>query len=105
MKEYIDKQELLEELRKDLEDDCNVYHSHIKKEIRDKKYEFAIDVIQDAQATDVKEVVHAKWVGRVNMFNGDVYYYCSKCGESHPYENPYTKRANYCPKCGSEMNL
>ena len=47
MKEYIDKQELLKELRRDLEDDCNVYHSHIDKEIRDAKYEFVIDAIQE----------------------------------------------------------
>ena len=41
MKEYINKQKLLEELRKDLKNDCNIYHSHINKEIRDEKYEFA----------------------------------------------------------------
>ena len=71
MKEYIDKKKLIDELKRDFADDCNIYNCHIDKMIRDQKYEFAIDVIQDAAVEDVTEVVrckdckvpHNKWTG------------------------------------------
>ena len=55
MKEYIDKQELLKELREELENDCNMYNSHIAKEIRDEKYEFAIEVIMNASVVKMED--------------------------------------------------
>ena len=97
MKEYIDKQELLKELQRDLANDCNVYHSHIGKEIRDEKYEFVIDVIRDAPAADVIENIHAKWIkisGVLTMF-----FKCSRCGGCHEFAT------RYCPTCGSKMDL
>ena len=93
MKEYIERNELLKHKR---------YNSLDRYEI-----ECIVDVdkIIEAPAADVKEVVHAKWTGRVNMLSGDVYYYCSKCGEPNPYEHTSRKWSKFCPKCGSEMIL
>lgn len=54
---------------------------------------------------DVGKIIHAKWIGRVNMLSGDVYYYCSNCGEPNPYEHTSRKWSKFCPKCGSEMIL
>ena len=53
MKQYIDRNALLEELRNDLNNDINIYHSHTAKEIRDEKYEFAIERIEEAPIVDI----------------------------------------------------
>lgn len=103
MKEYIDKQELLKELRDDLENDCNVYCDNFDRIMRDRKYEFAIDVVQDATVADVKEVVHAKWKqsGKYDD-NDNVWFECSNCGHSDLHSKNTT--VPYCWYCGATMS-
>jgi len=58
MKQYIDRNALLEELRNDLKEDPNIYNFHIEKEIRDSKYEFAIEIIEEAPIVDIHAPIH-----------------------------------------------
>lgn len=102
MKEYIDKQEFLKELRYDLENDCNVYCDNFDRIMRDRKYEFTIDTVQDASTVEAKEVVNAKWIKK----NDDICYWyeCSNCGCYIPqnrYHNDWF--SNWCPDCGAAM--
>lgn len=97
MKEYIERNALIEELKRDLKDDCNMYNSHIEKEIRNAKYEFAIDILKDAYTVNVQEVVHGKW----EICSDGYYPYCSVCTEE-PRGMEMTK---YCPNCGAKMDL
>ena len=83
MKEYIERNALIAELKRDLHNDINMYNSHTEKEIRDDKIYFAIDALESATVADVKEIVHAKWVEKVKYgyMNYPVYYEeCSNCG-------------------------
>lgn len=91
MKKYIDA----EEFKRILIEDKSFYPAIVK------------NVLENINAANVKEVVNAKWIGRVNMISGDVYYHCSNCGEPNPYEhiNKGERCSKFCPKCGSEMKL
>lgn len=52
MPRLIDADALAQSLRRDLKEDCGMYHSHIEQEIRDEKYYFAIGEIDDAYTID-----------------------------------------------------
>lgn len=92
MTEYINKNELLEELKYDRDNDGEIFHSHIEREIHDEKYDFAIDVIKYAPTVDVRSIIYSNWQ-TVN----DLKYKCLKCGTYS------TNKYNYCPNCGAKM--
>ena len=101
MKQYINRNALLEELRDELNNDVNIYHSHTAKEIRDAQYEFAIERIAEASAADVRENIHAKWIWK--DFNHDGFHIlcCSEC-----YNTEGTRKdAKFCSECGAVMDL
>ncbi len=100
MKEYIERNDLIRELEDDLANDINMYNSHIDKEIRDDKIYFACDVLASAPAADVREVKHAKWIGKPIAGYSTVR--CSNC-KSVFREN--RGRWKYCPECGANMDL
>ena len=101
MKQYIERNALLEELRNDLKDDINIYHSHTAKEIRDEKYEFAIERIEEIPVADVRENIHAKWIWKDFEQDGFCVLCCSKCyGTEGAREN-----AKFCSECGAIMDL
>lgn len=102
MKQYIERNALLEELRNDLKDDINIYHSHTAKEIRDEKYEFAIERIEEIPAADVRENIHAKWINAYPEIEPNpmfMYGICSNCGAESG------RKSKFCPDCGAVMDL
>ena len=110
MKQYIDRNALLKELYNDLNNDINIYHSHTAKEIRDEKYEFAIDRIEEASVADVRENIHAKWenINPYRTLDGQ-YLKGQICGNCHAYfmsngNEPYSNHP-YCCECGAIMDL
>ena len=58
------------------------------------------DIINPLVAEDVKEVVHAKWLGK--PFCGYSTVRCSNCSITFK-EN--SGRWKYCPECGAKMDL
>lgn len=55
----------------------------------------AIEIINNAPAADVVEVVHGRWIEE------DGIQICSECGEEHEWED---YRAPYCDTCGAKMD-
>ena len=49
--EVVDIEKKIAELEYDRDHDVNMYSSHIDKEIRDDKYDFAIDVLKDLKVS------------------------------------------------------
>ena len=99
MKEYIERNALIAELKHDLYNDVNMYSSHTEKEIRDDKIYFAIDALESAPVADVKEVIHGEW--KVDSYTAKYGnpYRCSECREEH------ADTYQYCPNCGAKMDL
>lgn len=96
MKQYIDRNALLEELRNDLNNDVNIYHSHAAKEIRDAQYEFAIERIEEAPIA-VEETCEC-----IKETQKDEYYgYWIKC-ECGGFT---TEGSKYCPDCGKKIKI
>lgn len=88
MKEYIEKEALLELYSNT--DGLNIDSFHVPIEVIRQN-------IIDQPTTDVREVVHAKWIkmhGNLSMF-----FKCSKCGACNEF---WTR---YCPNCGAKMDL
>ena len=56
MKEYIERNALRAELEYDLVEDVNIYDSRTDKEIRDDKYYFAMEVLDNAPVVEVGEI-------------------------------------------------
>ncbi|RGQ39567.1 hypothetical protein DWY99_08650 [[Clostridium] leptum] len=97
MAEYIEREELLYEFR-EIMPDIGV------NELADELYNVALDL----PAADVKEVKHGKWIGKQldNFRKYEVT--CSNCDwigiENYDsYDNPF--EFNYCPSCGTKMDL
>lgn len=89
MKEYIERNTLIEELNK-----APAYFNN-----GDIRYgiEISIGEIKKFAASDVKEVVHGKW----EICSDGYYPYCSVCKEE-PSVGVMTK---YCPNCGAKMDF
>ena len=89
MKEYIERNALIEELNK-----APAYFDS-----GDIRYgiELSIVEIKKVAASDVQEVVHGKW----EICSDGYYPYCSVCKEE-PSVGVMTK---YCPNCGAKMKL
>ena len=54
--------------------------------------------------SEYKKVVHGRWIGRVHMFDGNTYYYCSECGEESKDAYSWRGFQKYCPWCGAIMD-
>ena len=81
--EYIDKQELLEHMKK-----TNRYF--------DVKFD-----IEDFPAADVAPVRHGRW-----FFKSPNGWACSQCGEwGLMIDNRGICKSSYCPNCGAKMDL
>lgn len=95
MKEYIERDKLLE-VRKQaifVYENANI----LKVEAIRGGLKPLLDAIVDVPTTDVREVVHAKWIkmhGNLSMF-----FKCSKCGACNEFGT------RYCPDCGAKMDL
>lgn len=94
MKEYIERNALIAELKHDLYNDINMYGSHTEKEIRDDKIYFAIDALESAPVADVIEgkVTEAKHVYQRITYVKPIEYHYEDEGDE-----PYIKYG--CPVC------
>ena len=97
MAECIERDKLLYEFR-EIMPDIGV------NELADELYNVALNL----PAADVAEVKHGKWIGKQldNFRKYEVT--CSNCDwigiENYDsYDNPF--EFNYCPSCGTKMNL
>ena len=99
MAEYINRTELIENLKKQYGEDlgwqCTVNMSDIGM------------MIEDAPTADVVEVRHGEWIYPSYAPYGGSYMmrHCSLCDYRPPYVEgiiyePYTR---YCPNCGADM--
>lgn len=93
MKEYINRKKL-----------NNIFDEVCSNEVLRKQIGQYIDTMP---LEDVRENKHSRWVGVVNLFDGNTYYHCSGCGCSNPYDkfeiSPNKTFPNYCPNCGDKM--
>ena len=96
MKQYIDRNALLEELRNDLENDVNIYCHHFEKEYRDAQYEFAIERIEEAPIIE-EETCECFETTFKDEYWG--YWIKCKCGSSSP------KYSKYCTGCGKKIKI
>ena len=87
--EYISRESVLADIEQTIENSgCVNYEREI------------IDCVRYADAADVAEVVHAKWLIPGPL---DLCFRCSACGASDPGD----ERANLtpcCPNCGAKMD-
>ena len=98
MKEYIDRKELFDEI----ETAIYVYNRAdilIPESIR-KGLKPLLDKISNTPAAEVKEVIHAKWLGK--PLGGYSTVRCSNCNITFK-EN--SGRWKYCPECGAKIDL
>lgn len=82
-------------------------HTHDGMEISsDVDYVEACSAIYNIPAVDAEPVRHGRWVEK-EVYDGDVYYDCSACGESWVLldGNPADNGMDYCPHCGARMGM
>ena len=53
---------------------------------------------------DIAEIRHGKWESKWSRLANDLYFNCSFCGESDPWQGKRRGRAKYCPRCGAKMD-
>lgn len=65
-----------------------------------------IKLIEKAPKVDVVEVKHGEWDSSKSHFflGGNLYFECSVCGESDPWQGTTRGHAHYCPNCGAKMD-
>lgn len=64
--------------------------------------------VSDAPAADVELVRHGRWFRDEDDWNSLATFQCSICGEEYCFEcdeDILTLNYNYCPNCGSKMDL
>lgn len=66
----------------------------------------AARMVKKIPAVDAEPVRHGRWVEK-EVYDGDVYYDCSACGESWVLldGNPADNGMDYCPHCGARMGM
>ena len=82
-------------------------HSHDGMELSaDVDYVEACSAIYNIPAVDAEPVRHGRWVEK-EVYDGDVYYDCSACGESWVLldGNPADNGMDYCPHCGARRGM
>lgn len=90
MKEYIDRKKI-----------NSIFDKVCSNEVLRKQIAHYINAMP---LEDVRENIRGRWIGRVNMFDGNTYFYCSKCGEESKDAYSWKGFQKYCPWCGTEMS-
>ena len=60
-----------------------------------------MDYLKNHSSTDVKPVIHAKWIDNAH---GSDFFGCSNCHHSFNYIDNCTEEFDYCPVCGAKMD-
>ena len=97
MKEYIEREAVLERLAKVDMDTYYGFTAAVQFGVN-----HAIQCIKEAPAADVAEVRHGRWVwDTTGLYPKPI---CSRCGEE-PYRrsNHTSDLPKYCPNCGARM--
>ena len=99
MTEYIEKETMIEEMQRLIDNVSRNFPKATETEltILKGKYEAFMEYIKEQPAADVQPVIHAAWI---ETTPNDYYewYKCSNCKYTD------TKKFNYCPKCGAKMD-
>ena len=99
MAEYIEREAVLQKKTRMTEYDEGGWGANVSV--------VRIEDINAIPAADVVEVVHGRWEWYKSpvCLSGDLYYRCSICGESDPWQMTTRGHANYCPNCGAKMEV
>jgi hypothetical protein len=72
----------------------------------------SVCAIESSPTVDAVEVVHGRWIEKKKWSMGkcNKWLECSQCGcQDHDFDMyedmPFTGPSNYCPNCGSKMDL
>lgn len=110
MAEYIDRDELLKELKE--HHDNIMTHPDIEKATKWREaicYNRTLEVLKEAPTADVVEVKHGEWEAghyEGGIFDGTNFEKCSVCQFERLFEDVNFKTTyNYCPNCGAKMDL
>ncbi|MBO4854069.1 MAG: hypothetical protein J5482_02840 [Oscillospiraceae bacterium] len=94
MKEYIEREAVLDTLAKD----------DLKRTDEEKvAVLYCYDRIKKVPAADVVEVRHGKWIIRNSGAYGQTQTFCSVC-KKHSGIGSKRQTPPYCPKCGAKMD-
>ena len=97
MREYIERETLLNELSEELEDESPLYTKE-QNELINMGLKIAMKDVKYSHAADVVEVVHGEW-----KFNKDGSGTCNQCGITQKNVWDYDGWQNYCGHCGADM--
>ena len=108
MSKYIDVNKTITEIEKHLRTGDEVYPLQMREKWLNEGLITAADVVYNQPAADVAEVRHGRWVIIEDLY-GEMAK-CSLCGffmgVNEPTNGlPDIKYLNYCPNCGSRMDL
>lgn len=107
MAEYIDREAVLNDLKKHHEIIMNDPTIGNQTKWREALcYNRTLKVLNEEPAADVAEVKHGKLNNIVDFGNGICIGYCSNCGTEHRAINPSVLKLSYrhCRWCGAKMD-
>ena len=96
MAEYIEREAAIKRIEEVYCADCNSYNG---VRCRACGTGDAIDMIEDAPAADVAQVVHGRWVTHYRSGTPVAEGYVSTC-----YDMWNNRKSDYCPNCGAKMD-
>ncbi|MBQ3124998.1 MAG: hypothetical protein IJC09_06230 [Clostridia bacterium] len=79
-------------------------NSKLRKKLILKGYNEYEQIIEQIPTADVAEVKHGKWESEWSIIGNALYFHCSVCGESDPWQHTGRGPASYCPRCGAKMD-
>ena len=95
MAEYIEKEPMIEEMQRLIDNVSRNYPKATETEliILKGKYEAFMEYIKEQPAADVQPVKRGHWI----EIDYGMFYECSECGKVQEFER------NFCPNCGADM--
>lgn len=110
MKEYIDREAvvaIIEEKQKELCPVGRYGRGYVYGSDREKydNWDEIIDSIENLTVADVVEVVHGKWETEIDPDLGGLKHTCPVCGLVKRTDIHVALDWNFCPHCGTKMDL
>ena len=103
MKEYIEREALMRQIKEIHCADCNSYHG---VRCRACWVDDTFGYIESEPAAEVAPVRHARWddSGRYTFPGGGTAVRCTECGCALTVSEYHLNNWNYCPVCGAKMD-
>ena len=104
MAEYIEREALVRQII------CNMAEfvgAPDEVQRHDEYCNYAINIIEDAPAADIADVVHGEWLRSDDDWNSLTTIQCSLCSEEWCFETDddvSLLNYKYCPNCGAKMD-